>query len=237
MTCVLMAEDDVYSDGVLKCIVYNKLSINWRFIMSFRKDKTGMVFGKLTVLNYVGMNTAHKSLWECKCECGNITTVISGQLASGQTKSCGCIIPNFKHGGWKKSSYNTWRAMIRRCNNPKDKDYCRYGAVGITVCPEWLDYLTFEKDMGEPVGDETLDRINPYGNYIKDNCRWATVKVQNQNTRVRESRKFTGVILINNKWIAKITHMKKSYYSKVFNTIEEATQARKDLELKYWGRK
>ena len=232
-----MAEDDVYSDGVLRCIVYNKLSINWRFIMSFRKDKTGMVFGKLTVLNYVGMNTAHKSLWACKCECGNITTVISGDLSTGNTSSCGCVISNFKHGGWKKSSYNTWRAMIRRCNNIKDKDYPRYGAVGVIVCPEWLDYLTFEKDMGEPVGDETLDRINPYGNYTKENCRWASVKVQNQNTRVRKNSKskFTGVILMDNKWIAKITHMKKSYYSKVFNTAEEAAQARKELELKYWG--
>ena len=207
--------------------------------MAIRNDLTGKVIGKLTVLRPTIRNKHSQMLWECQCECGNITTVVSGALAGGRTKSCGCLIQESvtKHGGWKKSSYNTWRAMIRRCNNPKAKDYCRYGAVGVTVCPEWLDYLTFEKDMGEPVGDETLDRINPYGNYIKDNCRWATVKVQNQNTRVRESRKFTGVILMGNKWIAKITHMKKSYYSKVFNTIEEAAQARKDLELKYWGRK
>jgi len=231
----LMAGDDLYNDGVLKRIVYNKLSSNWRSIMGFTKDKTGMVFGKLTVLNYVGMNAAHKSLWSCKCECGNTISVISGSLTTGNTSSCGCIIPNFKHGGTGKSSYNTWRAMIRRCNNVKDKDYPRYGATGIIVCPEWLDYLTFEKDMGEPVGDETLDRINPYGDYVKNNCRWASVKVQNQNTRVRKNTKFTGVIAIGNKWIAKITHMKKAYYSKVFNTIEEAAQARKDLELKYWG--
>ena len=219
--------------------MYNKLSINWGFIMSFRKDKTGMVFGKLTVLNYVGMNTAHKSLWECKCECGNITTIISGQLASGQTKSCGCIIPNFKHGGWKKSSYNTWRAMVRRCNNPKDKDYYKYGAVGIKVCPEWLDYLNFEKDMGEPVGKETLDRIDSYGDYTKENCRWASPTVQARNIRTPKTNTtgYIGVSKVYGKYMAKITHMKKSYYSKVFDTIEEAVEARKELELKYWGGK
>ena len=234
---VLMAEDDVYSDGVLKCIVYNKFSINWRFIMAIRNDLTGNVVGKLTVLHPTKRNKHGQMLWECQCECGNNSIVVSGNLANGGTKSCGCTIPNFKHGGYKKSSYNTWKSMIARCTHTQNKDYPRYGAVGVIVCPEWLDYLTFEKDMGEPVGDETLDRINPYGNYTKENCRWASVKVQNQNTRVRKNSKskFTGVIRTGNKWIAKITHMKKSYYSKVYPSVEEATQARKDLELKYWG--
>ena len=210
--------------------------------MAIRNDLTGKVIGKLTVLRPTIRNKHSQMLWECQCECGNITTVVSGALAGGRTKSCGCLIQESvtKHGGWKKSSYNTWRAMIRRCNNPKAKDYCRYGAVGVTVCPEWLDYLTFEKDMGEPVGDETLDRIDTYGDYTKDNCRWAGVQTQNRNIRVRENSK-TGVIGVsithNGKYMAKITVKKNAYYSKVFDTVEEAAQARKELELKYWGGK
>ncbi len=208
--------------------------------MGFRKDKTGMVFGRLTVLNYAGMSIHHKSLWLCNCECGNAATINACSLISGSTVSCGCYLKEriTKHGSCKKSSYNTWKSMIARCTHTQNKDYPKYGAVGVTVCPEWLEYLNFEKDMGEPVGDETLDRINPYGNYTKENCRWAGVQTQNRNTRVREGSK-TGVIGVsvthNNKYTAKITHMKKSYYSKVYPTIEEAAQARKDLELKYWG--
>ena len=220
-------------------MIYNKLFINWGFIMSFRKDKTGMVFGKLTVLNYVGMNIHHQSLWLCNCECGNATTVVSGSLANGNTVSCGCYLKEkiTKHGGWKKSSYNSWRAMVRRCTNIKDKDYCKYGAVGIKVCPEWLDYLTFEKDMGEPVGTETLDRIDTYGDYTKENCRWASITVQNRNVRLRKTNTtgYIGVSNVYGKYMAKITVKKNAYYSKVFNTVEEAAQARKDLELKYWG--
>ena len=34
--------------------------------------------------------------------------------------------------------------------------------------------------------------------------------------------------------MAKITENKKSHYSKCFNTIEEATAARKELESRYW---
>ena len=222
-------------------MIYNKRSINWRFVMGFRKDKTGLVFGKLIVLNYVGMSTSHKSLWECKCECGNITTVVSGALTSGNTSSCGCYLKEriTKHGGTGKSSYNTWKSMVARCTHTQNKDYFKYGAVGIKVCPEWLDYLNFEKDMGEPIGTETLDRIDGYGDYTKENCRWTSPTIQARNIRIpkRNTTGYIGVSNVYGKYMAKITHMKKSYYSKVFNTAEEAAQARKELELKYWSSK
>jgi hypothetical protein len=201
-------------------------------------DRTGQRFGKLLVIEQVGRNELKKVLWKCKCECGNEINVVAGSLVTGNTSACGCVIPNFKHGGWKNASYNTWRAMVRRCNNPQDKDYKRYGGVGITVCDRWLSYVNFVADMGEPIGDETLDRSNPYGNYEPSNCRWAGVKVQNRNTRIRKSNKsgITGVSKIGNKYMAKITENKKAYYSKCFNTIEEAIAARKELEETYWTR-
>lgn len=199
-------------------------------------DRTGQVFGKLTVLKQVGRDALKKVLWRCKCKCGEETVVVSGSLVTGNTTSCGCDRGNYKHGGSGKGSYNTWRAMIRRCTIPTDKDYPRYGGVGVSVCPEWLDYNQFVVDMGEPEGDETLDRIDTYGNYGPYNCRWAGVKTQCRNVRIRANSK-TGVIgvsIAGKKFMAKIAVGKKSYYSKVFNTIEEAAAARKELELRYW---
>ena len=104
-------------------------------------DRTGQRFGRLVVLEQAGRTVSKKVLWKCKCDCGNETQTDSGSLVTGNTESCGCILKEAitKHGGWKKSSYNTWRAMIRRCNNPKDKDYPKYGGKGVSVCPEWLD--------------------------------------------------------------------------------------------------
>jgi hypothetical protein len=104
------------------------------------------------------------------------------------------------------------------------------------VCAEWLSYLTFAADMGEPEGDETLDRIDPYGNYNKTNCRWAGVKTQCRNLRKRANSK-TGVIgvsIAGKKFMAKIAVGKKAYYSKCFFTLEEAAVARKELEAKHW---
>jgi hypothetical protein len=197
---------------------------------------TDKVFGKLTVVEEAGRNKFKKILWKCQCECGNTTIVASGSLVTGNTTSCGCTGGNYKHGGANKGSYNTWRAMIRRCTNPNDKDYIRYGALGVKVCAQWMQYENFVADMGEPVGDETLDRINTYGNYELINCRWAGVTTQNRNIRLRKNSKtgFIGVTAVGNKYMAKITVKKKAYYSKVCLTKEEAVMARKELEQKYW---
>jgi 2'-5' RNA ligase len=118
-----------------------------------------------------------------------------------------------------------------------DKDYPRYGGRGVSVCPEWLIYENFVDDMGEPNGDETLDRIDVYGNYTKENCRWAGVKTQNRNVRVRSSSKtgYVGVSIVGKKFMAKVTVGKKAYYSKLFPTVEEAAAARKELERLHWS--
>lgn len=203
-------------------------------------DRIGQKFGKLLVIEQVGRNKLKKVLWKCKCECGNEVDVVAGSLVTGNTTSCGCVLKEAitKHGGCKNASYNTWRAMVRRCNNPQDKDYKRYGGVGVTVCTKWLNYINFASDMGEPNGDETLDRINVYGNYEPTNCRWAGIKVQNRNVKIRANSK-TGVIGVSithtGKYMAKVTVGKKVYYSKCFNTIEEAALARKELEEKHWA--
>jgi hypothetical protein len=200
-------------------------------------NRIGERFGKLVVVAAAGRNKLKKVIWECKCDCGNTTTVAAGSLVTGNTTSCGCIVPNFKHGGWNKASYNTWRAMMRRCYKPQDKDFPRYGGVGVKVCEQWHTYATFAADMGEPVGEETLDRKDPYGDYALVNCRWASLPTQARNTRVRKTTQFgiTGVHKRGGKWMAEITAQKKKYYSKTCATVEEAAAARKELERTHWG--
>lgn len=61
-----------------------------------KKDLTGKVFGKLTVIKETPFRVNKKILWECKCDCGNTTFVKSGCLISGDTTSCGCKMPWIK---------------------------------------------------------------------------------------------------------------------------------------------
>jgi len=230
-----MGDVDVYTDWKFPRII--KPSFIGGFAMGKFIDRTGQRFGKLVVVERMGSSAAKKVLWRCSCDCGGEVTVPSGSLVTGNTQSCGCIIPNFKHGGTGKGSYNTWRAMMRRCYKQEDKDYPRYGGKGVTVHQSWHDYETFAKNVGEPKNDETLDRINTYGNYEPGNCRWASVQVQNRNIRIREKSKsgVIGVRIRNGGWYAEITVKRKKYYSKVARSLEEAIQNRKELERIHWG--
>lgn len=55
-----------------------------------RRDLTGQVFGKLTVMEPALTAGGHPA-WRCHCECGKETVVTAGHLRSGWTKSCGCL--------------------------------------------------------------------------------------------------------------------------------------------------
>lgn len=88
------------------------------------------------------------------------------------------------HGKWRSSEYNSWDNMIQRCFNPNKKTHRYYGAKGVTVCEKWRKFIGFYEDMGsKPTPKHSLDRIDPFGNYEPGNCRWATRKEQDSNTR------------------------------------------------------
>jgi hypothetical protein len=75
--------------------------------------------------------------------------------------------------------------MKRRCHNPNDKDYKNYGARGIKVCARWLEcFENFWEDMREGyVSHLYIERKNNHGDYTKENCCWATMKTEMNNTR------------------------------------------------------
>lgn len=51
----------------------------------------GKRFGKLVVLRkIIDNNTIGRNRYECKCDCGNITYVLAGDLCNKKTQSCGC---------------------------------------------------------------------------------------------------------------------------------------------------
>ena len=54
-------------------------------------ELTGQRFGRLTVIERQANNKHGKTMWICKCDCGNMCTVCGGDLVSGTTKSCGCL--------------------------------------------------------------------------------------------------------------------------------------------------
>lgn len=53
-------------------------------------DLTGMRFGRLKAIKYIGKDKHNNARWECVCDCGNNIVTTCNNLKRGNTKSCGC---------------------------------------------------------------------------------------------------------------------------------------------------
>ena len=176
-------------------------------------DLTGQTFGKLTVLEYVGLSKGSRTSWLCQCDCGNTTITIAHSLRRGNTKSCGCVkkekIRNMttKHSMANTRFYKIWTGMKTRCSNKNTINYKDYGGRGITICEEWLDFNNFKDDMYEDYlkhveefGEKqtTLDRIDVNSSYCIENCKWSDYTEQANNRRIRKNAKWFKIISPDN---------------------------------------
>lgn len=103
--------------------------------------------------------------------------------------------PMYKHGLKGTRLYNIWHSMKQRCHYSLSKDYQRYGGRGITICDEWEnDFMSFYNwAMRNGYNSNlTLDRIDVNGNYEPSNCRWVSIKDQNNNRRSCKKITYNG---------------------------------------------
>jgi hypothetical protein len=145
-------------------------------------DLTGIRFAMLVAVsdsNIPASNGGRR--WLCRCDCGAEVVVAANALKRGAQKSCGCIVRT--HNMSRTTTYKSWQMMWQRCTNKGNTNYPRYGGKGVSVCDRWKSFEFFVADMGERPDATSLDRIDPFGNYEPDNCRWATDYVQKRNTR------------------------------------------------------
>lgn len=84
----------------------------------------------------------------------------------------------------ESAEYKIWAGIIKRCYNPKHKDFHIWGGKGVTVCDEWRsNFLKFYFHVGgRPSPIHSIDRIDSNRGYEPGNVRWATPKEQTLNT-------------------------------------------------------
>lgn len=177
------------------------------------KIKTGYKTGRLTAISFLGISFKYgrkRKIYLCECDCGSVIELTSDALYA--TKSCGCLVVDINRARFKdhipsikkkvEDEYRIFMAMKNRCYNINTKKYPIYGGRGIFVCEKWRNnYSEFLKDMGRrPSKNHSIDRIDVYGNYEPNNCRWATAEQQANNKTNSIYIEYLGKTLTITQW-------------------------------------
>ena len=129
--------------------------------------------------------------------------------------------------------YRIYRGIINRCTLPSDNNYRYYGGRWIKC--EWRtfedflntmyrNYLTHVKEYWED--NTTIERIDVNWNYCIENCRWATVKEQLNNTRVNVPMEYNWIKYKSIEMLCEHLGLKyNTLYKRVFIEGQDTKQA------------
>ena len=230
-------------------------------MVKVKKDLTGKQFGNLIVVgqgdDYISPGGRHFARWICRCQCAqnNIVLVSTHSLISGNTKSCGCYQryrTSITHKG--ENRYDLTKEFgigYTSANKPfyfdlSDYEIIRqyvwhYDAYGYVVTN--TGNVKMHRLIMGVVGnnDVVVDHKNhnPYDNR-KENLRICTRQENNfnKNNYGNKNKELLGISFdkYKNKWCAKIGVNYKTINLGRFETIEDAIMARKNAEIKYFGK-
>ena len=203
----------------------------------------------------------YKTTWWCKCNCGNedLILVVGAHLKNGNTKSCGCFRKETaRENIEKRKKRNVYDltgeygiGYTSNTNEPfyfdledydKIKDYCWYCHKSKGSQYKTLETFTNKKTIRfhyllDKKGYDHINR-NTFDNR-KSNLRKASVEENARNHTIRKDNTsgVTGVYWRKDKgkWQAGIGLNGKTKHLGVFDTYEEAVEARIKAEKDLYG--
>lgn len=220
-----------------------------------KNDLKGYKFGELTVMckdtPYRTPGGIPFARWICKCKCGEIKSIRATHLLNGKIKSCGCMKRAYLADAHKKTNKyivsdeytkvfvsSSEFFIIDTADIDRIKDlYWSIDSAGYVINAKSKKRLhTFLTNC--PVG-MCVDHIS---GDKKDNRRKnLRICTQQQNSwnKHKSPHNKTGVIGVHKnargKYIAQICVNKHTYHLGTFSSCEEATNARRKAEQKYFG--
>ena len=209
--------------------------------MSKFKDLSNQTFGQWKVLNDYKRNKSGNICWLCECQCKKKTTkyVRSSSLISGTSTSCSCerhrkynqYDLSGEYGiGYLSNSDKTFLFDLE--DYDKIKEYCWRLFKGYVITHIGKPNVSMHRLILNPPDNMQVDHI--YHNTLDNRKKNLRIVTNKQNTW---NRKIKGVSYdkSNNKWMARLRMNGKYMLRKRFKTEEEAINARREAEKKYFG--
>lgn len=207
----------------------------------------GNKYGRLTVVGIaepkIRPNGQRVPMLLCKCDCGKEVDICSYELTSYKTVSCGCYRKELSHRGTHHQTgtrlHNLWIHMRQRCRDPKVRSYKNYGGRGIKVCAEWDSFERFKEwaesagwDEGKSSKEQSLDRIDVNGDYCPENCRFVSMRKQENNRRNTPMLTYHGETLPISELALKYGICRMTLYDRIFMrgwSVEESIENPVDI--------
>lgn len=151
-----VAVKSLRTDGSKSCGCYMREVASARSPEKIKHHiNVGDVFGRLTVTN-ADVRTAI----ECDCACGTKHITQANSLASGNTRSCGCLrsenwstqlramhAERGNTGISRHPAYQAWYRIAKQ-RRPEHRTY----NPNVTICPQWEDPNVFCADVVAEIG-------------------------------------------------------------------------------------
>jgi hypothetical protein len=132
--------------------------------------------GHVTVLAYAGTHNKMKK-YLVRCECGNLHEAYGKRLMSLGENNTDFRCDKCRFDKLRRSkiefirfvdskAWGSWNSMVKVC-------FGKNANINRSINKKWYDFFEFLKDMGEPKKDQCLFHVKQFGEYNKNNCKWA----------------------------------------------------------------
>lgn len=186
-----------------------------------RHNLTGQRFGGLVAVEYVG-----NSRWRCRCDCGQETVVLSGNLTRRHTTSCGCA----RGTGIVGRRFGSL-VVIERIDHNHFSCRCDCGNICNRSYNSLVNYLTTRCDDCAKAA-----RTAAVAATFIAGTQPCKIKINPNPTKSNKS----GIVGVNwdkarGKWQASIRFQGRKYNLGRFDNIQDAIDARQAAEREIFG--